>query len=96
MRIMLTIISLILLSAVSVLAMPAAKGDYGTIEYSKCYSLTVKEAAELLSFAGVTVKLVKPAPCHGMHEVLFQKDVGIGIVFTDCAKKHLIQGPSLT
>ncbi|MCE1226018.1 MAG: DsbC family protein [Geobacteraceae bacterium] len=92
MRIMLTAISLILLSAVSVFAMPAAKDGCGTMECSKCHSLTVKEAAELLSFAGVTVKSVKPAPSHGMHEVLFQKDGGLGIVYIDYGKKHLIQG----
>lgn len=91
-RITLTAISLILLSAFSVFAMPAAKEGCGTQECSTCHSLSVKEATDLLSFAGVTVKSVKPAPSHGMHEVLFQKDGGVGIVFIDYGKKHLIQG----
>ncbi|WP_277058109.1 DsbC family protein [Trichlorobacter lovleyi] len=85
-------ISLMLLFAVSSFAMPIAKDGCGTQECSKCHSLSVKEATDLLSFAGVTVKSVKPAPSHGMHEVLFQKDGGVGIVFIDYGKKHLIQG----
>lgn len=92
MHIVLTAISMVLLLAISAFAMPTAKDGCGAMECSKCHSLTVKEATELLSFAGVTVKSVRPAPSHGMHEVLFQKDGGMGIVFIDYGKKHLIQG----
>jgi len=91
-RTTLSTISLVLLFAVSSFAMAPAKDGCGTQECSKCHSLSVKEATDLLSFAGVTVKSVKPAPSHGMHEVLFQKDGGVGIVFIDYGKKHLIQG----
>ncbi len=83
---------LFLFSLGSAFAMPAAKDGCGSMECSKCHSLTVKEAGELLGFSGVTVKSVKPAPSHGMHEVLFEKDGGVGVVFIDYGKKHLIQG----
>lgn len=91
-RVFSTVVALLMLSLGTAIAMPAAKEGCGTMECSKCHTLTVKEAGELLSFAGVTVKSVKPAPSHGMHEVLFQKDGGVGIVFIDFGKKHLIQG----
>jgi len=83
---------LLLFSLRSAFAMPAAKDGCGTQECSACHSLTVKEAGDLLGFAGVTVKSVKPAPAHGMHEVFFEKNGGVGIVFIDYGKKHLIQG----
>lgn len=91
------IIALLLLSlfAVSALAkMPLDKtqGGCGTQECSQCHTMTVKEADELLSFAGVTVKSVKPAPSHGLHEIMFEKNGGAGIVFIDYGKKHLVQG----
>jgi thiol:disulfide interchange protein DsbC len=91
-KIISSVVALLLLSLGSACAMPAAKDGCGTMECSKCHSLTVKEAGELLSFAGVTVKSIKPAPSHGMHEVLFEKDGGVGIVFIDYGKKHLLQG----
>lgn len=90
-RTVLMSISLVLLFAASGLAMSSKEGC-GAQECSKCHSLSVKEATDLLGFAGVTVKSIKPAPSHGLHEVLFQKDGGIGIVFIDYGKKHLIQG----
>lgn len=91
------IITLLLLSlfAVSALAkMPLDKtqGGCGTQECSQCHTMTVKEADELLSFAGVTVKSVKPAPARGLFEVFFEQGGKIGIVLVDFAKKHLIQG----
>lgn len=86
------VVVLFLISLGSAFAMPAAKDGCGTMECSKCHSLSVKEAGELLGFAGVTVKSVKPAPSHGMHEVLFEKDGGAGVVFINYGKKHLIQG----
>ena len=91
-KIFISILVILLFSIGGAFAMPAAKDGCGSMECSKCHSLTVKEAGELLNFAGVTVKSVKPAPSHGLHEVLFQKDGGVGIVFIDYGKKHLIQG----
>jgi len=82
---------LVLCFSATVFAMPAAEGC-GSQECSKCHSLSVDEANKLLGFAGVTVKSVKPAPAHGLHEVLFEKNGGVGIVFIDYGKKHLIQG----
>jgi len=87
------IVAVLLISFGTAVAMPAAKDGCGTQECSKCHSLTVKEAADLLGFAGVTVKSVKPAPSHGLHEVLFEKGGGKGIVFIDYGKKYVIQGP---
>jgi len=92
-RAILLMVSLTCMFAASAFAMPAAKDGCGSQECSKCHSLSVKEASELLSFAGVTVKSVKPAPSHGLHEVFFEKDGGVGIIFIDFGKKHLVQGP---
>ncbi len=89
-KIMLSLI-LVLWFAVAAFAMPGNQGC-GSQECSKCHSLTVDEANKLLSFAGVKVTSVKPAPAHGLHEVLFEKNGGVGIVFIDYGKKHLIQG----
>jgi len=92
-RAILLMVILTCMFAASAFAMPAAKDGCGSQECSKCHSLSVKEASELLSFAGVTVKSVKPAPSHGLHEVFFEKDGGVGIIFIDFGKKHLVQGP---
>jgi thiol:disulfide interchange protein DsbC len=89
------ILSVLLFSVGAAVAMPVAKDGCGTQECSKCHSLTVKEAGDLLGFAGVTVKSVKPAPSHGLHEVFFEKNGGVGIIFIDYGKKHLIQGPMI-
>ncbi len=89
-RALLAIVTLLFCTS-SALAM-AAKDGCGSQECSKCHTLTVKDASELLSFSGVTVKSVKPAPSHGLHEVLFEKDGGVGVVFIDYGKKHLVQG----
>jgi len=83
---------LLLFSLGSAFAMPATMGGCGSQECSACHSLSVKEAGDLLGFAGVTVKSVKPAPSHGLHEVFFEKNGGVGIIFIDYGKKHLIQG----
>jgi len=86
------VLILLMFSLGSAFAMPTDKGGCGTRECSVCHSLSLKEAGDLLEFAGVTVKSVKPAPSHGMHEVFFEKNGGVGIVFIDYGKKHLIQG----
>lgn len=92
-KIIAAVISSLLISLGTAVAMPAAKDGCGTQECSKCHTLTTKEAGELLGFAGVTVKSIKPAPSHGLHEVLFEKNGGVGIIFIDYGKKNLIQGP---
>lgn len=89
-RIILSVV-LVLCCAVTAFAMPGNVGC-GSQECSKCHTLSIDEANKLLGFAGVKVKSVKPAPAHGLHEVLFEKNGGIGIVFIDYGKKHLIQG----
>jgi len=90
------IITVLLLCAMPVAAMmpPAEKGKEGcgTQDCTACHTLTVEEANKLLSFAGVTVTSVKPAPARGLFEVLFTKAGGVGLVFVDFAKKHLLQG----
>ena len=91
-KILAVVTTVLLLSLGNAVAMPAAKDGCGTQECSKCHSLTPKEAGELLGFAGVTVKSVKLAPSHGLHEVFFEKNGGVGIIFIDYGKKHLIQG----
>ena len=91
-RIVLTILAVILFATPVLAKMPAEKSGCGTQDCSACHVLTVEEAGKLLSFAGVTVKSVKPAPARGMFEVLFEKGGGIGLVFIDFAKKHLLQG----
>jgi thiol:disulfide interchange protein DsbC len=89
------IVTVLLISFGSAVAMPTAKDGCGTQDCSKCHSLSTKEASELLGFAGVTVKSVKPASSHGLHEVFFEKNGGFGIIFVDYGKKHLIQGPMI-
>ena len=90
------IVSVFILLLFSVISSAAVamvpKEGCGSQECTKCHSLTVEEASKLLGFSGVTVKSVKPAPSHGLHEVLFEKDGGVGVVFIDYGKKHLVQG----
>lgn len=91
-RILLAALALLLFSTPVLAKMPAEKEGCGTQECSACHTLSVEEANKLLSFAGVTVKSVKPAPARGLFEVLFEKAGGVGLVFVDFAKKHLVQG----
>ena len=91
-RILLIILTVALFCSPVLAKMPAEKDGCGTQECSACHSLSVEEANKLLSFAGVTVKSVKPAPARGLFEVLFEKGGGIGLVFVDFAKKHLLEG----
>ena len=91
-RILLIILAVALFCSPALAKMPAEKDGCGTQECSACHSLSVEEANKLLSFAGVTVKSVKPAPARGLFEVLFEKGNGIGLVFIDFAKKHLLEG----
>ena len=94
-RVLFLILGLLILNVSLASAMPGAKDGCGTQECSKCHSLTVNQASELLGFAGVTVKSVKPAPSHGLFEIFFGKNGGIGIVYLDYGKKYLIQGSIL-
>lgn len=91
-RALILILSLLLLNVSLASAMPGAKDGCGTQECSKCHSLSLKEASDLLGFAGVSVKSIKPAPSHGLHEVMFEKNGGIGIVYLDYGEKYLVQG----
>ncbi len=91
MRTMLFAGFMLLLSSGIGYAMPSVQGC-GSQECAKCHSLSVKEAGELLGFAGVTVKSVKPAPARGLFEVLVEKGNQLGLLFIDYAKKHVIQG----
>jgi len=91
-RILLVALAVLLLTTPVMAKMPAEKDGCGTQECSACHSLSVEEANKLLTFAGVTVKSVKPAPARGLFEVLFEKGGGVGLVFIDFAKKHLVQG----
>ena len=91
-RILLAVLALLLVTTPALAKMPAEKDGCGTQECSACHTLSVEEANKLLSFAGVTVKSVKPAPSRGLYEVLFEKAGGVGLVFIDFAKKHLLQG----
>ena len=88
------IISLLVLTAFNAFAeMPKpAEGCGPAHECIKCHTMTVKEAGELLSFAGVGVKSVKPAPSHALYEILFEQGGKPGIVYIDFGKKHLLQG----
>jgi thiol:disulfide interchange protein DsbC len=91
-RILFAVLALLLLTTPVLAKMPAEKEGCGTQECGACHTLSVEEAGKLLSFAGVTVKSVKPAPSRGLYEVLFEKAGGVGLVFIDFAKKHLLQG----
>jgi len=95
-RILLIILALALFCAPALAKMPAGKEGCGTQECSACHSLSVEEANKLLSFAGVTVKSVKPAPARGLFEVLFEKGNGIGLVFIDLPKSTCWKGRSWT
>jgi len=94
-RLLLVVLAVLLLTTPVLAKMPAEKDGCGTQECSTCHSLSVEEANKLLSFAGITVKSVKPAPARGLYEVLFEKGGGIGLVFIDFAKKHLLEGQVL-
>ena len=93
-KLMLAAILLISSVITAYATMPASTGKEGcgSHECTKCHSLSVKEAGEILSFGGVAVKSVKPAPSHGLYEVLFEKDGMPGIVYIDYGKKNLMQG----
>jgi len=91
-RLLLVVLAVLLLTTPVLAKMPAEKDGCGTQECSTCHSLSVEEANKLLSFAGITVKSVKPAPARGLFEVLFEKAGGVELVFIDFAKKHLVQG----
>lgn len=83
---------MLLLPTAVVHAKPAAGDAHGKQDCAKCHTLSVKEASEMLGFAGISVKSVKPSPSKGLHEVFFEKDGNFGIVFIDFSKRHLIQG----
>lgn len=91
-RILLIIVVVALFCTPALAKMPVEKGGSDTQDCSVCHSLSVEEANKLLSFAGVMVKSVKPSPARGLFEVLFEKGGGVGLVFVDFAKKHLVQG----
>jgi len=65
-------------------------------ECVKCHTMTVKDAGELLSFANVTVKSVKPAPSHGLFEIMFEQGGKTGIVYIDFGKNICCKARLLT
>lgn len=91
-RFFFALLAVLLLGVPAAAKMPVEKNGCGTQECSACHTLSLEEANKLLSFAGVTVKSVKPAPARGFFEVLFEKGGGIGLIFIDYAKKYLLEG----
>src|SRR6185369_4384146 len=59
---------------------------------ASCHNLDEKEAAQLLSKIGGSVKSIKQAPVKGFFELLMEKDGKQGIIYLDYAKKNLMQG----
>lgn len=80
-----------LFSISSVFAMPVKFGC-GTHECSKCHTLSMKEASEILKPLNVTVHSIKQAPIQGMFEVLAKRSDQEGVVYIDFAKKKIMQG----
>lgn len=93
-RLILIMLAIILVAVPALATMPpdTSKEGCGSHACASCHTLSVEEANKLLSFAGVTVKSVKPAPARGLYEVLFEKGGGIGLIFIDFAKKYLLEG----
>ncbi len=81
----------ILLFSVTAFAMPVKFGC-GTHDCSKCHTLTVKEAAEILKPLNVEVQSIKQAPISGMFEVLAKRSDQEGVIYVDFAKKKIMQG----
>jgi thiol:disulfide interchange protein DsbC len=71
---------------------PANAKDGCSGECNSCHSLSIKEAQELLTKTGGTVRSVKQAPVKGMFELLMEKDGKQGLVYIDYSKKYLVQG----
>lgn len=59
---------------------------------TKCHTLSVNEAGELLRPLNVTIQSIKPAPVLGMFEVLAYRGDQQGVIYVDFAKKHIMQG----
>lgn len=82
--------------AVTVSAAPApsapAKEGCGSHDCTKCHSLTTEEAGKILPFPDAKVKSIKPAPSHGLYEVLLEGDGAAGVVYIDFGKKNMIMG----
>ena len=85
---------LVLLSIFTITASPAvviAKEGHSS-DCASCHSLDEKEAAQLLSKIGGTVKSVKQAPVKGFFELQMEKDGKQGLLYLDYSKKKLMQG----
>jgi len=70
-----------------------AKDGCGSGDCVTCHNLTVKEAGELLSFIGGTVKQVSNPPIKGLWQVEIEKDKQQALVYLDYGKKHLVSAP---
>jgi thiol:disulfide interchange protein DsbC len=70
-----------------------AKDGCGSGDCVTCHSLTVKEAGDLLSFIGGTVKQVSDPPIKGLWQVEIEKDKQKALVYLDYGKKHLVSAP---
>ncbi|HEY3308484.1 MAG TPA: DsbC family protein [Desulfuromonadaceae bacterium] len=84
----------IALSISTIIASPAvvmAKEGHSS-DCASCHSLDEKEAAQLLSKIGGTVKSVKQAPVKGFFELLMEKDGKQGLLYLDYGKKKVMQG----
>ena len=91
-KVAISTITALLLAAGGASAMQAPQQGCGSMQCSKCHSLSIQEADQLLSYAGIKVKSVKPAVAKGLFEVLFEQQDGLGVVFVDYGKKNLLQG----
>lgn len=96
-RKLITAFALSLLVTTPVMAkspMPATAGCGSVHDCNKCHSMTAKEAESLLSFVGNDIKVnsVKPAPSHGLYELLVEQGDKKLVVYIDFGKKNLLQG----
>jgi len=94
-----TICTLLLLTcftakAIAKMPPPPDNGGQGH-DCVKCHKLTIKEAEELLSFANVSVKSIKPAPSNGLFEIMFEQGDKTGIVYIDFGKNICCRARSL-
>ncbi|HEY6006752.1 MAG TPA: thioredoxin domain-containing protein, partial [Geobacteraceae bacterium] len=89
MRYLFLVLSLVVLTAESGLAMP--KEGCGA-DCAGCHRLGVKEANTLLKGMGGDVKQVKPSAVRGLWEVTFSQGDKKAVAYVDYSKKYIIPG----
>ena len=90
-RVLLASVLITLFSAATSFAMPKEKSGG---DCTKCHTLTVKEAGDIVSklAAGAKVTEVKQSPAPGLFEVHIESNGKSGVAHIDYSKKYVIPG----